>query len=114
MTLLYETQNDAAMVRLTGVRLRQHGVGARHVGCRMEAARRRSELPERTLNMRKLMAVSLFLLLAACSAIPHAGHIPSYIGTASMLHCGGGLLHQTQHRNSAGAHDAYGPAYIYD
>src|SRR5260221_12875092 len=106
MTLLYETQNDAAMVRLTGVRLRQHGVGARHVGCRMEAARRRSELPERTLNMRKLMAVSLFLLLAAGSAFAHARHIPAYMRTVSMLHGGGAFMINTAARERASVESA--------
>jgi hypothetical protein len=36
--------------------------------------------------MRRLMSVSLFLLLAAGSAFAHAGHIHTYMGTVSMLH----------------------------
>src|SRR5438034_7914918 len=104
MTPLYEAQNDALRdesasflpssrngVRLTGVRRRQHGVGAWQVGAEWKQLER-SELPERTRNMRKLMAVSLFVLLAAGSAFAHAGHIHTYMGTVSMLHGGGGFM----------------------
>ena len=36
--------------------------------------------------MKKLVAVSLFLLLAATSAFAHAGHIHTYMGSVTMLH----------------------------
>ena len=36
--------------------------------------------------MKKLVAVSLFLLLAASSAFAHAGHIHTYMGSVTMLH----------------------------
>jgi uncharacterized GH25 family protein len=36
--------------------------------------------------MKKLFAVSLFLLLAAASAFAHAGHIHTYMGSVTMLH----------------------------
>lgn len=36
--------------------------------------------------MKKLVTVSLFLLLAATSAFAHAGHIHTYMGSVTMLH----------------------------
>ena len=36
--------------------------------------------------MKKLVAASLFLLLAATSAFAHAGHIHTYMGSVTMLH----------------------------
>jgi glutamate synthase domain-containing protein 1 len=36
--------------------------------------------------MKKLVAVSLFLLLAATGAFAHAGHIHTYMGSVTMLH----------------------------
>jgi hypothetical protein len=36
--------------------------------------------------MKKLVAVSLFLLLAVTSAFAHAGHIHTYMGSVTMLH----------------------------
>jgi len=45
--------------------------------------------------MRRLMAVSLFLLLAAGSAFAHAGHIHTYMGTVSMLHGESGFMIKT-------------------
>ena len=36
--------------------------------------------------MKKLVAVSLFLLLAITSAFAHAGHIHTYLGSVTMLH----------------------------
>ena len=36
--------------------------------------------------MKKLVAVSLFLVLAATSAFAHAGHIHTYMGSVTMLH----------------------------
>jgi hypothetical protein len=36
--------------------------------------------------MKKLFAISLFLLPAVTSAFAHAGHIHSYMGSVTMLH----------------------------
>ena len=36
--------------------------------------------------MKKLVATSLFLLLAATSAFAHAGHIHTYMGSVTILH----------------------------
>jgi hypothetical protein len=36
--------------------------------------------------MKKLVSVSLFLLLAVTSAFAHAGHIHTYMGSVTMLH----------------------------
>jgi hypothetical protein len=36
--------------------------------------------------MKKLVAVSLFLLLTVTSAFAHAGHIHTYMGSVTMLH----------------------------
>ena len=36
--------------------------------------------------MKKLVAVSLFLLLAVTSAFAHAGHIHTYMGSVTILH----------------------------
>jgi hypothetical protein len=36
--------------------------------------------------MKKLLAMSLFLLLAVTSAFAHAGHIHTYMGSVTMLH----------------------------
>jgi hypothetical protein len=36
--------------------------------------------------MKKLVAASLFLLLAVTSAFAHAGHIHTYMGSVTMLH----------------------------
>jgi hypothetical protein len=36
--------------------------------------------------MKKLVAVTLFLLLAVTGAIAHAGHIHAYLGSVTMLH----------------------------
>jgi hypothetical protein len=36
--------------------------------------------------MKKLVAVTLFLLLAVTSAFAHAGHIHTYMGSVTMLH----------------------------
>lgn len=36
--------------------------------------------------MKKLVAVSLFLLLVVTSAFAHAGHIHTYMGSVTMLH----------------------------
>lgn len=36
--------------------------------------------------MKKVVAVSLFLLLAVTSAFAHAGHIHTYMGSVTMLH----------------------------
>jgi hypothetical protein len=36
--------------------------------------------------MKKLVAVSLFLLLAVSSVFAHAGHIHTYMGSVTMLH----------------------------
>jgi hypothetical protein len=36
--------------------------------------------------MKRLAAVSLFLLLAVTSAFAHAGHIHTYMGRVTMLH----------------------------
>jgi hypothetical protein len=36
--------------------------------------------------MKKLIAISLFLLLAVASAFAHAGHIHTYMGSVTMLH----------------------------
>ncbi len=36
--------------------------------------------------MKKRFATSLFLLLAVTSALAHAGHIHSYMGSVTMLH----------------------------
>jgi glutamate synthase domain-containing protein 1 len=36
--------------------------------------------------MKKLFAISLFLLLAVTSAFAHAGHIHTYMGNVTMLH----------------------------
>ena len=36
--------------------------------------------------MKKLVAVSLFLLLAVSSAFAHAGHAHTYMGNVTMLH----------------------------
>jgi len=36
--------------------------------------------------MKKLIALSLFVLLVATSAFAHAGHAHTYMGTVTMLH----------------------------
>jgi len=36
--------------------------------------------------MKKVVAVSLFLLLSVTSAFAHAGHIHTYMGSVTMLH----------------------------
>jgi hypothetical protein len=36
--------------------------------------------------MKKLFAISLFLLLAVTSAFAHAGHVHTYMGSVTMLH----------------------------
>jgi hypothetical protein len=36
--------------------------------------------------MKKLVAISLFLLLAVTTAFAHAGHVHTYMGTVTMLH----------------------------
>jgi len=36
--------------------------------------------------MKKLVAISLFLLLAVTTAFAHAGHIHTYMGSVTMLH----------------------------
>lgn len=36
--------------------------------------------------MKKLFAISLFLLLVVTSAFAHAGHVHTYMGTVTMLH----------------------------
>ena len=45
--------------------------------------------------MKKLIAVSLFLLLAATSAFAHAGHIHSYMGSVTMLHGANAFMMKT-------------------
>ena len=59
------------------------------------ATRRQRRLPhqplihtttERTTPLKKLVAVSLFLLLAVTSVYAHAGHIHTYMGSVTMLH----------------------------
>lgn len=36
--------------------------------------------------MKKLFAISLFVLFAAASVFAHAGHVHMYMGTVTMLH----------------------------
>jgi len=36
--------------------------------------------------MKRILALSLFVVLAATSAFAHAGHAHSYMGTVTMLH----------------------------
>jgi hypothetical protein len=45
--------------------------------------------------MKQLLALSLFVLLAASSAFAHAGHIHTYIGSVTMLHGGGAFMMKT-------------------
>jgi hypothetical protein len=45
--------------------------------------------------MKKLSAVSLFLLMAVSSAFAHAGHIHTYMGSVTMLHGGGAFMMKT-------------------
>ncbi|HEY4640493.1 MAG TPA: hypothetical protein VII75_04050 [Thermoanaerobaculia bacterium] len=45
--------------------------------------------------MKKLAAVSLFLLLAVTSAFAHAGHIHTYMGSVTMLHGGNAFMMKT-------------------
>ncbi len=62
--------------------------------------------------MRKLMAVSLFVLLAAGSAFAHAGHIHTYMGTVSMLHGGGGFMIKTTDGKSVRVETAKATSYV--
>ncbi len=45
--------------------------------------------------MKKLVAVSLFLLLAVTSAFAHAGHIHTYMGSVTMLHGANAFMMKT-------------------
>jgi hypothetical protein len=45
--------------------------------------------------MKKLIAVSLFLLLAITSAFAHAGHIHTYMGSVTMLHSDNAFMMKT-------------------
>jgi hypothetical protein len=45
--------------------------------------------------MKKLIAISLFLLLAVSSAFAHAGHVHNYMGSVTMLHGGGTFMMKT-------------------
>jgi uncharacterized protein YxeA len=45
--------------------------------------------------MKKLIAVSLFLLLAVTGALAHAGHIHTYMGSVTMLHGDNGFMMKT-------------------
>ena len=45
--------------------------------------------------MKRLIAVSLFLLLATTTAFAHAGHQHSYMGTVTMLHGDGVFVMKT-------------------
>ncbi len=45
--------------------------------------------------MKKLIAVSLFLLLAVTNAFAHAGHIHTYMGSVTMLHGANAFMMKT-------------------
>lgn len=45
--------------------------------------------------MKRLFAMSLFVVLAATSAFAHAGHIHTYMGTVTMLHNGTQFMMKT-------------------
>jgi hypothetical protein len=45
--------------------------------------------------MKKLSAISLFLLLASTAAFAHAGHIHTYMGSVTMLHGDGAFMMKT-------------------
>jgi len=45
--------------------------------------------------MKKIVAVSLFLLLAVTSAFAHAGHIHTYMGSVTMLHGNSAFMMKT-------------------
>lgn len=45
--------------------------------------------------MKKLIAISLFLLLIAGGAFAHAGHAHTYMGTVTMLHGDGSFMMTT-------------------
>src|SRR5262249_54172545 len=45
--------------------------------------------------MRKLIALSALLLLAATAAFAHAGHMHTYMGTVTMMHGDGEFMMKT-------------------
>jgi len=45
--------------------------------------------------MKKIVAVSLFLLLAVTGAFAHAGHIHTYMGSVTMLHGNSAFMMKT-------------------
>jgi len=45
--------------------------------------------------VKKVVAVSLFLLLAVTSAFAHAGHIHNYLGSVTMLHGANAFMMKT-------------------
>jgi hypothetical protein len=45
--------------------------------------------------MKKLFAVSLFLLMTVSSAFAHAGHIHTHMGSVTMLHGAGAFMMKT-------------------